>query len=92
METMFAVYADFMNYKSGIYTHETGLFQGNHDVKVLGWGVEEEVNYWLAANSWGPNWGENGFFRIAFGECSFDKALYACSPTSTNQSEVETLF
>jgi len=87
METMFEVYEDFMNYKSGVYKHVTGTFQGNHDVKVLGWGTEGRVNYWLAANSWGPDWGENGFFRIAEGECNFDSALYACAPALLKGNE-----
>jgi cathepsin B len=80
METMFAVYSDFMNYKSGIYQHKTGSNEGNHDVKILGWGTESGLNYWICANSWGTSWGESGYFRIAFGECNIDSTVYGCIP------------
>lgn len=83
METSFNVYSDFMNYKSGIYQHTSGYLEGGHAIKILGWGVEGGLKYWLCANSWGTSWGEKGFFRIAYGECGIDSAVYACTPTVT---------
>jgi len=64
METGFTVYEDFMSYKSGIYHHVSGEVAGGHAVKMIGWGNEGGVDYWICANSWGPEWGEKGFFRI----------------------------
>ena len=80
METGFTVYQYFMNYKSGVYHHVSGGMLGGHAVKMLGWGTENGVNYWLCANSWGPSWGENGFFKIKQGDCGIDQAVYACTP------------
>lgn len=80
METGFTVYSDFMNYAGGIYQHTTGYVEGGHAVKMIGWGVEGGVEYWICANSWGPKWGEEGFFRIAFGQCGIDQAVYGCIP------------
>ena len=64
VETGFTVYEDFMYYNGGIYEHSWGSMEGGHAVKILGWGVEGGVNFWIVANSWGPSWGESGFFRI----------------------------
>jgi len=72
IQTGFSVYSDFMSYKSGIYEHKSGYLMGGHAVVIVGWGVENGVNYWIAQNSWGPSWGEKGFFRIKFGQCGFD--------------------
>jgi len=38
-------------------------------VRVLGWGVQDGINYWSVANSFGTDWGEEGFFKIKMGEC-----------------------
>jgi cathepsin B len=72
IEAGMTVYNDFLAYKSGIYKHITGSLAGGHAVKIVGWGEQNGINYWICANSWGTTWGENGFFRIAFGECGID--------------------
>lgn len=58
MEGAFTVYEDFFNYKSGVYYHVSGGVAGGHAIKVLGWGTEKGLDYWLCANSWGPSWGD----------------------------------
>jgi hypothetical protein len=62
------VYCTFDCYKSGIYYRVAGsvnpLVEIRHGVKVIGWGEEEEVKFWLAMNSWR----ENGIFHIKMGD------------------------
>jgi cathepsin B len=80
VETGFTVYEDFMNYAGGIYHHTTGKALGGHAVKIVGWGVEEGVKYWLVANSWSTTWGEEGYFRIKEGNCGIATTAYSCTP------------
>lgn len=44
----------------GVYQHVSGSAVGGHAIKILGWGEEDGVPYWLCANSWNTDWGENG--------------------------------
>ena len=55
---------------------------GRHAVRILGWGVEKNVPYWLVANSWNSDWGDNGFFKILRGsnECKFENDITAGMP------------
>lgn len=69
IEAAFTVYQDFMTYSGGVYRHTTGDILGGHAVKILGWGNEDNTDYWIVANSWGTGWGEKGYFRIAWDEC-----------------------
>ena len=75
IEAAFSVYEDFLTYKTGIYAHTTGSFVGGHAVKILGYGSEGFIDYWLVANSWNETWGEQGFFKIRKGtnECGIDQ-------------------
>ncbi|XP_066261464.1 cathepsin B-like [Euwallacea similis] len=81
VETVMDVFADFASYKSGIYQHTSGVYEGEHAVRILGWGVEDDVKYWIVANSWNEHWGANGYFRIIRGrdemgiESTIDAAL-----------------
>ncbi|XP_015795817.1 cathepsin B-like [Tetranychus urticae] len=72
--TGFTVYADFPSYKSGVYQKTTDDVLGGHAVKIIGWGTENGVDYWLVANSWNEYWGDKGFFKIRRGndECGFE--------------------
>ncbi|XP_036411414.1 tubulointerstitial nephritis antigen-like [Megalops cyprinoides] len=81
VQAILEVHEDFFVYQSGIYrhtnvnAHKLPHFRkhGTHSVRITGWGEERDYTgqvrkYWIAANSWGKNWGENGYFRIARGE------------------------
>lgn len=64
------VYRDFLLYQRGIYKpmDDMAKFQGRHQVKVLGWGVDEKKReYWIIENSWGSTWGEEGYGRVYMG-------------------------
>lgn len=79
VEAAFTVYEDFLAYKSGVYQHKTGQALGGHAVKIIGWGVENGVDYWLVANSWNEDWGDQGFFKIRKGnnECGMESGIVA---------------
>jgi len=76
VQTGFQVFEDFLHYKGGIYKYTDGIIMGGHAVRIVGWGREKEINYWIVANSWGPEWGEKGYFRIQFGECYFEENAF----------------
>jgi len=82
VEGAFTVYADFLSYKTGVYSHVTGEELGGHAIKVLGWGTENGVAYWLVANSWNEDWGDKGFFKILRGkdECGIESGIVAGLP------------
>ena len=67
---VFHVYEDFFAYKSGIYKHVAGNEVGLHCVEVIGY--SEADSCWICKNSWGTNWGDDGFFRIAYGQAGLD--------------------
>jgi C1A family cysteine protease len=66
--TTMLVYSDFMTYAGGIYKHVTGAREGGHAVSLVGFNDLEK--YWIIRNSWGTNWGENGFARVAYDDDS----------------------
>ena len=71
-----------MTYKSGVYHHINGSSLGGHSVKIIGWGIENDVPYWLVANSWNEDWGDKGLFKIKRGsnECGIEKEVVAGIP------------
>jgi len=82
VEAAFTVFSDFPTYKSGVYQHVTGEELGGHAIKILGWGVEDGVKYWLVANSWNSDWGDKGFFKILRGSdhCGIESEVVAGIP------------
>ncbi len=82
VEASFTVYDDFPTYKSGVYQHVTGEALGGHAIKIIGWGVEDGVKYWLCVNSWNEEWGDKGLFKILRGvnECGIERSINAAMP------------
>lgn len=66
----FIVYDDFRYYSSGVYHHTTGAERGGHCISIIGY--DDTAKCWICKNSWGAGWGENGFFKIGYGECAID--------------------
>ena len=90
---------EFFLYQSGVYRCGGSSYDrqnpryanlaAHHSVRLLGWGTsyntrtQQEESYWIAANSWGTGWGENGYFHIRFGECEIEESVIATYGKST---------
>jgi hypothetical protein len=61
------VYEDFKYYLGGVYEHVFGDYIAGHYVLIYGWDDTEQS--WLCKNSIGQDWGEEGHFRIKWGDC-----------------------
>ena len=66
--TTLNVYADFMAYGSGVYSHASGAFLGGHAVSIIGF--DDAKRAWIIRNSWGPEWGTNGFGFVSYDDVS----------------------
>jgi len=79
--TYIHVYSDFFsyhdcddfidNYPIDVYRHRWGGSHGPHYVTIVGY--NDDKGYWICKNNWGQKWGDDGFFKIYFGECAIEK-------------------
>ena len=64
------VYPDFSSYNSGIYEPIPNQQDpGGHGIVLLGYYDDGVDRYWICKNSWGTDWGEDGYFNIKMGVC-----------------------
>jgi C1A family cysteine protease len=68
----------FRFYKEGIIDIPFKSRQINHAVILVGYDYNENGTYWLIQNSWGENWGDNGYakLKIKDGEGTLACQLY----------------
>jgi hypothetical protein len=86
VNTGMVVYADFYNFdpKTEIYKSQPGQNAvAGHAIEIVGWGKSAAgVKYWMIKNSWGPKWGDGGYFKMVRGEndCEIEKNMVAGIP------------
>lgn len=55
---------------------------GGHAVEIMGWGREDNTDFWWICNSWGTEWGLGGFFKMKMdiAECELEKNVVGFIP------------
>lgn len=89
--TMVCVGPAFHQYQGGVFrTDESAScpgFPANHVMVLVGWNDQDGA--WIARNSWGSGWGEQGYMRIAYGTSNIDLgvvyARYGKQPEAPEQ-------
>jgi hypothetical protein len=67
--TFMWVFEDFVDYYTGgIYSYTSGVNLGGHAVLIVGY--DDANQCFIVKNSWGAGWGESGYFRIAYSQCT----------------------
>ena len=58
--------SSFRFYSNGVYSDPLCGNGLDHGVLIVGYGYDLMLNkeYWIVKNSWGEDWGENGYIRI----------------------------
>jgi C1A family cysteine protease len=80
------VSSDFFYYRGGVYTPEYGDVTGTHTICVVGY--DDAENCWICKNCWGTEWGEAGWFRIAYGECGIGSSFAFYTTEFASSSEL----
>lgn len=75
-------YGSYNNYSKAVYYNPVNMSYSNHAILIVGWDDDFSKNNfvnkpatdgaWLVKNSWGSNWGMDGYFWISYCESSLN--------------------
>jgi len=79
------------NYRSGVINDDDCPTQNNHAVLLVGYGHDSKTgkDYWKVKNSWGPSFGEDGYFRIVRGKNMCGIAEHGAYPKVVSEDATE---
>jgi len=73
---------DWQTYVGGVMDVDTcPADRPDHAVQAVGVVLSAETPYWIIRNSWGADWGEDGFIRITYGDNTCNIASDATAVT-----------
>lgn len=72
---------------SGIVPNKSGGYAGSHALVIVGWTKIGNTEYYVVQNSWGEDWGDNGYCYIKPSNSIIDK-IYL----TTDKENVKTSF
>lgn len=70
-------------YGGGVYNHDIECPHRffNHVVLLVGYGTtESNEDFWIIKNSFGPTWGDQGYFKLPRGKLFCSMGLFAAFP------------
>ncbi|MDD3642306.1 MAG: C1 family peptidase [Candidatus Krumholzibacteria bacterium] len=75
--TAFFAHDNFHNYTGGCYDADYGD-SPNHGMLIVGWDDNAcgGEGAWIVKNSWGTDWGIDGYCYIRYGVCSIGSSVY----------------
>jgi len=82
-----AVHQSFFNYVEGVY-HSLGVMDpivGYHMIAIVGY--DDSIGAWLIRNSWGTEWGMDGYCWVRYGDSRIDEEMYSLEPDGPIEPE-----
>ena len=73
---LFKIFVGFNHNPNAYFPKLYPVFGLNHVVIIVGWKDNPLIRgggYWICKNSWGPEYGYDGFFNIAYGSLNIDR-------------------
>jgi C1A family cysteine protease len=72
--------SSWSNYNGGVLTADQCGDDVDHAIQLTGYSPDQG-GYWIVRNSWGADWGENGFIYLQYGQntCDIDSEVTAAT-------------
>jgi len=58
----------WQDYTGGVLMASDCSTQLDHCVQLVGYDMTQSTPFWIVRNSWGADWGENGYIRLQYGQ------------------------